>query len=272
MPLPKPTIDALPLGAHRLLTLTDEQLYRSTGVRIAFTGRDGGVSAGEFASLNLGENVHDDERAVLRNRALVLEALGAPGAALVMPHQVHGTHIVEISPGDDVRAARDEAQRDCDGLVVRAPGVAGGLIAADCLLLAIVAPDGTFALTHAGWRGAVAGIAGKTARLLAARAGDAWSAADMNAYIGPHIGPECFEVGPEVAERFERKLGADALEDARHVNLARAVSIDLRHSGMRPERIAQCGICTVCNSDRYYSYRASGGKCGRHGMFAWRAG
>ncbi len=251
--------------------LTDEALFEACGVRIAFTGRDGGVSTGPYASLNTGDHVEDDLSCVLQNRAIVLEALGFAGAPLVVPKQVHGVEIVKVGAPDDVPGAQAQAAAGADAVLVEAPGVGALLNFADCLPLILVAPSGRFAVVHAGWRGALAGIAGKAVRELAQAQGEG-SAAGFNAYIGPHIRSECFETSEDIAARFADAYGADVLADSRHVSLARVVSVDLARAGVSHDRIADAGICTVCNSDRYFSYRAAAGNCGRHAAVAIRKG
>ena len=271
--LPKPSLDARPLGAHRLCVLTDDALYAACGVRIGFTARDGGVSEGAYASLNLGLHVEDDAACVLENRARLLEALGAPDAQLVVPNQVHGTNVVTIDSADPAKvdACARTADEGADALVVGVSGVAALLNFADCTPVVVVSPSGRFAVAHAGWRGAVGGVAGNAVRALCAcdkEHGAAGDPASFNAYIGPHIRVECFETGADVASKFAAKYGAGVLGDAEHVNLAHAVSIDLVCAGIEPERIADARICTKCNSERYFSYRASQGVCGRHGAIA----
>ena len=269
MTLPLPQLDALPLGAHRALwVLSDERLFAQTGVRIAFTNREGGVSVGPYASLNCGAYVEDDPHAVARNRQIVLDALGASEVPLIVPNQVHGTNVVYVSQGNDEEAQR-EAAEGADALVVTASEVAALFLFADCLPLIVVAPSGAFAVGHAGWRGAVAHIASKTAFELAARTGE--DAAQFNAYIGPHIRSECFEAGAEVVERFVTEFNASVVEGERHVSLARAVACDLVAAGLLLERIADCGMCTKCNSDLYFSYRATQGRCGRHSAVVVRS-
>ena len=264
--LPLPSLEMQMLnGVHML---TDQALFDACGVRIAFTGRVGGVSEGPFASLNTAGHVEDDAACVRRNREIVMKALGCAEAALIVPNQVHGTNIVRIDGAGDVPRAAERAAAGADAVVVRVAGVAALLNFADCLPLVIVAPDGTFAVAHAGWRGALAGIAGKAARALGA-AGDRSA---FNAYIGPHIRSECFEVSGEIAAQFADAYGADVLADARHVSLARAVAVDLARVGLQESRIADAGICTVCHASEYFSYRASGGTCGRHAAVAVRSG
>ena len=280
--LPKPKIDARPMGAHRLFMLTDDALFEACATRIAFTSRLGGVSAAPYDSLNLGAHVGDNLEAVLTNRRLVLEALDAASAELVVPNQVHGTEVLVVSQRDadaldDVRAS---AQAGADALVVEAPSTAALLNFADCMPVIMVAPSGRFAIAHAGWRGAVAGIVGKAMRQLvkleAAACGDASEsslrkiAASCNVYIGPHIHAECFETGADVAQRFLDAFGSTAVPDERHVSLAAAARVDLERVGCDAERIVDAGVCTMCSADRYFSYRHAKGTCGRHAAVAVR--
>lgn len=266
--------------------LTDERLFEACGVRIAFTGRAGGVSSGPYESLNTGDHVNDDPACVRRNRQIVLESLGLASASVVVPNQVHGTDIVRVSDAADVARAQAQASEGADAVVVEAPEVAALLNFADCLPLIIVSPSGRFAVAHAGWRGALAGIAGKAARELAladaAEGADAAGGfeggeeveaiAGFNAYIGPHIRSECFETSADIARQFAERFGEEVLADDRHVSLARVVSTDLARAGISPDRIADAQVCTVCNSDRYFSYRVAGGTCGRHAAIAIRDG
>lgn len=273
--LPLPSLDARLFGARRIPLLSDDPLFRQTGVRIAFSGREGGVSSAPFDTLNLGSHVSDDATAVERNRALLLQALGAPDASLIVPNQVHRTDGVTVSSRDaaTLQAAREAASKGADYLVVEPCGIAALLCFADCASVIIVSPTGRFAVAHAGWRGAVAGIASQAASALAARdeaALDGAAAQEYNAYIGPHIHAECFECGEDVVGQFVEAFGGQAAPDARHVDLATAIRIDLMRAGLSSERIIDSGICTRCDSVSYYSYRASGGVCGRHGAVALR--
>ncbi len=169
--------------------LTDDALAQAVGVRIAFSGRAGGVSEGAYSSLNVGGHVGDAAQAVQENRRRLAEALGAAGLPLVVPKQVHGTALVDVRAADApaVEAAQRAAGEGADGIVVSAPGVAALLCFADCVPVVVVSPTGRFAVVHAGWRGAVAHIAAKAVRALAAldvqaggdgegAAGAAWSA------------------------------------------------------------------------------------------------
>lgn len=276
--LDAPTLVGSLYGATGVPLLTDDALASAIGVRIAFTGRAGGVSASEHAALNLGAHVGDSPGAVAENRARVLRAIGASGAPLIVARQVHGTRLVALSDSAcaSVREASAQAELGADGLVVGVRGVAALLAFADCLPLILVSPTGRFAIVHAGWRGALARIASGAARSLARLDGacdadeQAKALALCNAYIGPYIHHECFEVGAELAARFESAFGSCAVPSPRHVDLGAVVANDLVAAGMLPSRIADAGICTRCHADACFSYRATQGACGRHGALAVR--
>jgi len=270
--LPAPSLQKREFGA--VPALTDEDLFTATGVRIAFTGRAGGVSPEPYDSLNLGVYVGDDFENVQRNRAIVLDALGVGQVPLVVPKQVHETNIVSVGSVEDAPRAAHEADEGCDGVVVQVPGVAAQLSFADCLPLIIVSPTGRFAVLHAGWRGALAGIAGIGARALARAdkdAGQPTDPRDFNAYIGAYIHSECFEAGDDVVARFVERYTYDVIDQTGNVNLARVVRADMAAAGMDEARIVDSGICTVCNDREYYSFRAApDGVTGRHGAWAVR--
>lgn len=278
--LPVPHLHARPCGARRISMLTDSALFDATGVRVAFTGREGGVSEGAFSALNLGAHVQDNLESVMQNRALVMEALGAPNVAAIVPNQVHGTEIITVSGADaaSVVAAQQRAQAGADALVVSAPNVAALLCFADCTPVIIVSPTGRFAVAHAGWRGVVGNIAPLCAERLAQADGAqnvaqaSALAAGYNVYIGPHIHACHFEVGPDVVEKFRGEFGESCIADGRHVSMLEALSVGLERVGISRARICDAGICTQCNPEQYYSYRASGGTCGRHGAVAFRKG
>lgn len=277
-PLPQPALNARRFGARCVPALTDDALFAATGVRIAFTGREGGVSEGPYGSLNLGSHVGDDAAAVGLNRQRLLAALGGAGMPLVVPNQVHGDVAVAVPSADaaSLAAVRAKAADGADALVVGAAGVAALLCFADCTPVVAVSPTGRFAVAHAGWRGVMNGVAARAVRLLAQVDGAAGAAeerahaAGYNVYIGPHICAGCFEVGEEVAAAFAERFGAACVPRPRHVDMAGALAVGLGEAGVARSRIVRAGACTKCAPDAYYSYRASGGTCGRHGAIAFR--
>ncbi len=260
---------------NEITFLTDDALASSVGVFAGFTLRGGGVSSAPYDSLNLADHVQDDIDAVHRNRQLLLSALGFPRARLLVPHQVHGTNLVTVADNQEAswQQAVELSRAGADGLLIGARQVAALLCFADCLPALIVSPTGRFAVVHAGWRGALAGIVGRTIQEMVrqdARAGYDGGAPTYNLYLGPYIHSECFEVSTEIAHHFKEIFGSAAALDDRHVNLSAAVQADARATGVDPERVIDAGICTVCSHDQVFSYRASGGVCGRHGAFGIR--
>lgn len=261
---------------------SDEALYAATGVRIAFTTREGGVSEGSYASLNLGSHVKDDIASVQENRQRVLQAFANEGTLLFVPNQVHGDVVLELGDPENIDAPLSsagaqalalQAQDGADGLVVHARNAAALLCYADCVPVVIVSPTGRFAVVHAGWRGVDNLIAVKAVRAMA-RADEAVLGAEAasvyNVYIGPHIGPECFETGPDVHARFVSQFGEACAFDGTHIDLAEGLRIQLEQAGVNRSRICDLAKCTVCENDEFFSYRGQGGTCGRHGAFAVR--
>jgi YfiH family protein len=160
------------------------------GVRHAFFTRRGGVSSGLYASLNAGYGTDDDPAKVARNRALAMESLGLGPDALVTAYQVHGTAVAVV----DAPLKRGRAPR-ADGLVTQRPGLALGMLTADCAAVLFADSEaGVVGAAHAGWRGAKDGVIeaviGKMCELGAKRG-------NIAAAIGPCIAKESYEVGPE---------------------------------------------------------------------------
>lgn len=256
---------------------TDDTLFCETGVRIGFTERGGGFSEESYGSLNLGRFAGEGEEAAMRNIAHLMEQVGAAGAHLLNPKQVHGTDLVTIDSERDVRSAQMSAEEGADGILVNTPDVFTLLCFADCVPLIMVSPEGAFSVVHAGWRGTYGRIASKAlhalADLICQQYGQDHGSAvrSINIYIGPHIHSECFEVGADTFALFEDEFGEAALVRSDHVDLAGALRLDLLGEGADPDRIVDVDICTVCNVDAFFSYRACSGVCGRHGAFAFRS-
>lgn len=212
--LPRPTLDE---GCFASVPVfTDEALFEACGVRIAFTMREGGVSEGPYASLNLGSHVQDDLDKVLRNRALLFSAL-APSLeeseqALIVPKQVHGDTVLTVGAAREVARVQRAAAEGADGIIVSAHEVGALLCFADCMPVIIVLPTGRFAVVHAGWRGIENEISAKALGLMLDQEcqehGFSRSelAAQTNVYIGPYIHRECFETGADVHALFSYEV------------------------------------------------------------------
>lgn len=253
---------------------SDEALFEVTGVRIAFTCRKGGVSKGSYESLNLGTHVGDFKPDVLENRNRVREAFSTPEAPLLVPKQVHGDTVLTVDAQTDLLNFLLEIDKGADGLVIDVPRVAALLCYADCVPIILVSPSGCFAVVHAGWRGVMNTIAVKAALHMAQldeRKIGSKALGSYNVYFGPHIRRECFETSEELHDSFVDTFGKSCDAGYRHIDLAQALQTQLVQAGISPERICDLGLCTVCHTDEFFSYRAENGVTGRHGAFAVRS-
>ena len=244
---------------------------RVGAVSLAFTERTGGVSEPPFRSLNLGAHVGDDPAAVAENRRRALAALGCADLAdrLLVPNQVHGDAVARVRAGDAAELARvrKEIAAGADAIVCTAPRVPVLLNFADCVPV-ILACDTGFAVVHSGWKGTIAAIAGKAARVLAETAGV--STGDLVAFVGPHITADAYEVSDELIGRFHARFGAVVPPEGatRLLDLGGCIRAALEEAGVSAARIVDPDLSTVRENDRFFSYRAEHGRCGRHGALA----
>lgn len=242
------------------------------GVTVAFSqgGRTGDDHPCE--GNNLSFDAGDAPEAVARNRKSLALALGVESGRMALGRQVHGAAVRRVGELDVGRGARDydSGLARTDGLVTTLPGVAIGVLTADCVPLALAAPAARapgVAVAHCGWRGVLAGTGVGALMKLARAAG--CEPGEIHAVIGPHIRRCCFETGPEIAREFERRFGAAERASGGRwfVDLGLACASQLLEAGVRPERVQTAVECTCCDG-RYYSYRGSGNTRGRQGGFA----
>ena len=220
------------------------------GVVAGTTTRSGGVSSAAFASMNLGAHVGDDAAAVAENRRTTMRLLDLPAEPQWL-RQVHGTSV-----------AVDKADKDCDydAMVTGLRDNVCVVMTADCLPVVLSSADGNrVGVAHAGWRGLVDGVI--EAAVAALHAGD-----NVQAWLGPAISQDAFEVGPEVYDAF---VAADeAAAECFEVNERRHYQADLY--GLARQRLAKVGVhavyggqyCTYGDPQRFFSYRRDG-RCGR---------
>ena len=232
-----------------------------TSAEIAFTSRQGGVSDGSFASLNLGFATADDSGRVAENRRRALAAAGADAARAVSLRQRHGTVVVDA--GAVAGGYLDAGVRwpEGDALVTGEPGLPVIAHGADCLTAALVAADGSrLAVVHAGWRGLVAGVL----EAAAGRVGPGFAAV-----VGPGAGACCYEVGDDVAGPLRERFGDDVVSGGR-ADLATAARRALEGAGAG--EVVTSGLCTICDPDRFHSHRRDGAGSGRQAVIAQLAG
>lgn len=255
---------------------TDNALFEATSVRIVFTKRFGGVSSGAYESLNLGSHVDDDLACVLENRSRLLAALADNSCDLLVPNQVHGDVVLHVTSKEEVERVSCEAAQGADALLITERHIAALLCFADCVPVIAVSPSGRFTVIHAGWRGVENGITAKAvcelAELDAQEYGTSCeeAASQVNVYIGPYIHAECFETSPEIHALFIRKYTERCNWSERHIHLAEALRVQLERLGVDERRICDIDVCTVCNNEQFFSFRAQDGVAGRHGAFAVR--
>lgn len=256
-------------GSHLRVLHVGTNTSRLLDVPHGFTGREGGVSLGPYASLNLGLNTGDRREAVLENLALAARAAGLSPGQLALVRQVHGDRVVEAAAP---QAAFSAPSVDADAVWTSAPGQAVGVTVADCVpLLLLDVRTRRVAAVHAGWKGAWARIAQRAVEALAA-AGT--RPRDLRAAIGPCIRPCCYEVSDELAERFAAGFGAGAAVQQgarRHLDLPFAVRASLLAAGVPAAQIDADFPCTAC-SPGLFSHRRDQGLTGRQLGFITCAG
>lgn len=246
------------------VTFYASPLLEEMGVPHAFSTRLGGISAAPFDSLNLGNPngsaVQDNYENVWENYRRLQVAGGCAGRELCHVHQVHGPEVVRAEAG---RAFDTLAKADV--LVGSDPARVLSVRVADCVPILLAAEGGrTVAAVHAGWRGV---ISGAVPAALAAMGGET-VAATCVAAIGPCIGGDAFEVGPEVVAEFVRVFGDDApivrrVGEKGHIDLRDAVRLQLLRAGIPADRIDTTDRCTHRNANEFFSHRRENGLTGR---------
>ncbi len=241
----------------RLLFRTPAIFGQFPNLIAAESTRHGGISPAPFASLNLGLSTADAPENVTENRRCFFAALG-PGCDeswVASAHQVHGTEILHATePG---------RFSGYDALITNQPGLLLAVTVADCVpILVYDAANQAVAAVHAGWRGTVGQIVGKTLRAMQTRFGT--NLAHCQAYVGTCIDETSFEVGPEVARQF----GADfkrrvSTGDKWFVDLKAANARQLTDFGMPAAQISISPYSTVLDNTDYFSHRHQHGQTGR---------
>ncbi len=238
---------------------------RDAGVPHAFSTRIGGVSAAPFDTMNLGNpmgaDVQDPADHIAANYARLLDAIDLSGRRRHWTWQVHGADVATVGSGpfDDSCKA--------DALVTIEPDRVLSVRTADCCPVLIATPDGrAVAAVHAGWRGAIAGVAAAAAGRLSDIAGV--SPDTLIAAVGPCIGFDAFEVGPEVLTAFQNGFGGDTVRrdgpgDKGHADLREGVRRSLLAAGLEADRIDTTDRCSFCDSAEFFSHRRDHGITGR---------
>ncbi len=199
------------------------------------------------------------------DRGAFLAACGLSGAALVTLGQTHEDRIFEVEGGEPLPSVPPAG---FDAVVVSGAGVAVAVGTADCLPILIADRRGAVvAAVHAGWRSSALGLPARVVRLLTESYGV--DPSELSVAMGPAIGPCCFEVGEEVVDALESRIGEPASWTLRqegrkpHVDLAHANSRALAAAGVRIDAIERMPGCTMCEAERFFSFRREGAATGR---------
>ncbi len=255
----------------------------SDDVKAFSTTRHGGVSEGNYASLNINEYCGDSKANTDANRLLLANELGIDVNHIIMPHQTHGVESRII--GEEFATLPDGVKKmlleGVDAVMTNIPGMCIGVSTADCIPVLLYDEEHhAAAAIHAGWRGTQARIVHKTVQEM--RMAYQTDPTKLKAVIGPGISLDNFEVGDEVyaafeqaafdmstiaEERIKRNPNADdpakAFERKWHINLPLANIQMLTHNGVDEANIINTGICTFDNADNYFSARRLGIESGR---------
>ena len=229
------------------------EVIRATALGVVphgFLGRSGGVSGGILAGLNAGWGSGDDRESITENRLRAVDAV-LPGARLVTVHQIHSADVVEAGDWPD------DNRPSADALVADRPGTLLGILTADCAPILLADRDaGVIGAAHAGWRGAVAGVALST---IAAMEKLGARRDRIAAAVGPCIAKANYEVDHAFAERLiaaapdNERFFTDGPAGKPHFDLESFVVASLAAAGIA--RIEALGLDTYADPDRFYSYR-----------------
>lgn len=255
----------------------------SDDVKAFSTTRHGGVSEGNYASLNINEYCGDSKANTDANRLLLANELGIDANHIIMPHQTHGVESRII--GEEFATLPDGVKKmlleGVDAVMTNIPGMCIGVSTADCIPVLLYDEEHhATAAIHAGWRGTQARIVHKAVQEM--RMAYQTDPTKLKAVIGPGISLDNFEVGDEVyaafeqaafdisaiaEERIKRNPNAEdpakAFERKWHINLPLANIQMLTHNGVDEANIINTGICTFDNADNYFSARRLGIESGR---------
>ncbi len=231
----------------------ESELLHGENITHGFFTRHGGVSQGLYATLNGGVGSNDDRDSVLENRRRMAEHLNVPH--LMVPFQIHSPDVLII----DAPFTPDDRPR-VDALVTETPGLGLGVTGADCgIVLFADAAHQVIGAAHAGWKGALTGVLEAT---LSAMEELGATRRTTKAVLGPTIGPQSYEVGPEFFERFKAEnaiyecfFAPSVRKEHFMFDLPAFIAFRLKKAGIGA--FTNLGLDTYTNEERFYSYRRS---------------
>jgi len=232
----------------------------------AFCTRRGGVSKGNFTSLNFSFKGGDSKENVQSNLRILAKSFHIDVGQFFLVNQVHGEKVLIIDRPFADLVVHESPQ--FDAIITDQPGIAIGIKTADCAPIFFAdKARRIIAVAHAGWRGTVLSIAAKVVETLLTRFG--CRAEEIIAAIGPAIGPCCYQVDEPVFNAMRVHKGREtffssAPEKGKWMfDLSLANKIQMIRMGILDKNIYTAGYCTSCNRDKFYSHRGEGGNTGR---------
>ncbi len=244
-------------------------------VQAGFTTRNGGVSRPPYNSLNLGYNTEDPRHNVEGNRSTMARAFGLQPHQLLTVTQVHGTDILVLDePNPDLFHFLSV---ECDAVITNQTGIMIGVLVADCYPVLVFDPQQrATAVVHVGWRGAAAGIIGRTVKAMQVAFGS--RAEDLRAAVGPGIGAHRYEVDRPVRDAFRsgsghwEEIAAEVALGKWHLDLRQSCLLQLQDAGLPSSHLEATEEDTCCHRELFFSYRRDAGKTGRQMGFVLLAG
>lgn len=238
---------------------TSTLIEKNNNIRHFFSTRIGGVSKGAFESLNLGVYSNDNRKNIKSNFDIILKASGMDNEKVVYLNQIHGSEFYVV----DEQNYKDIIGADGDALITCEKGIAIGVLTADCVPIIAVDPiKNIVSAIHAGWKGTYNKISYKVLQYMIENMGS--SPENIITAIGPSIGPCCFKVGKDVADKFKYVSFKD---DSYFVDLWQENKSQILNCGIKQYNIDLSNLCTMCSCELFYSYRKEKGITGRMGTF-----
>lgn len=227
-----------------------------------FSTRFGGVSTGDAASLNFDFKRDTNPENVRENTRRFASAVGVTPESVVCTDQTHTARVIRVTAEDRGKGVfRELTWHDVDGLITNEPDVALTVHTADCAPVYLVDPvRRAVGLVHSGWRGTAAGIGRAAVEQMRAAFGT--SPSDLICAIGPCIAADCYEVSADVAAQFPPSVSRRKENGKYMLDLMAANREVLTGAGVPRDRIFMPNLCTCCNSDLFFSHRASHGRRG----------
>lgn len=250
-------------------------LEKIPGVKHLFTTKEGGVSKGDFATMNLSFTRGDDKEAVLENYRRIAALFDVQVTDIVCSHQTHTTNVLRVTKEDGGKGVVYERDyENVDGLITNEKNLVLCTMYADCVPLYFVdVKNKAIGLSHSGWKGTVGLMGQKTIEKMTKEFGT--DPKDVYAAIGPSVCMDCYEVSSDVISAFEKVFTKDEMQQISYqkdhgkyqLDLWKANEIILLNTGVPKEHIEVTRLCTHCNSDRMFSHRKTQDKRGNLGAF-----